>query len=98
MADGPLLRLRGDLDTPRPLRAVNGKIVLTGWCLVPGSAEPPAVRLAAAGRTLTADTEARTDVAALFPGEPAAARCGFRLHGLLPTGVHVARLEARLPG
>ena len=97
MADSSSPILRGDLDTPRPLRAKHGKILMTGWCLVSGIAEPPAVRLALAGHFIAGLSTPRTDVVVLMPGEPASLRCGFQVEGLLPPGVHAARLEAQLP-
>ena len=90
--------VRGDLDTPRPLHAGGGRISLRGWCLVTGDRSPPAVRLAGEGFALPATArEARPDVAAQLPGEPAAAASGYVIEGFLPAGVHLARLEAQLP-
>lgn len=90
--------LLGDLDTRRPLRASGGRISLRGWCVTAGHASPPEVRLAGENFTLAATTrESRPDVAGQLPGEPAAATSGFAIDGLMPAGVHLARLEARLP-
>ena len=88
--------LHGEVDTPRPLRAALGRVSVAGWCLAAGEAEPPAVRLVTPAGTLpAAGGRPRPDVAARFPGEPAAARCGFAIAGALPPGVHPARFEAR---
>ena len=91
--------LHGEIETPRPLRAPGGKVLLTGWCVASGLAEAPAVRLVAAAATLPmASRLERSDVPVLLPGEPAAARCGFTVEGRLPPGLHLARFEAELPG
>lgn len=89
-------RLHGDVDTPRPLRAVAGEFTLKGWCLLENLPEPPPVRLATANLCLPQTTrEARDDVPRLLPGQPAAAQSGFTITGRLPAGVHLARLEAQ---
>lgn len=91
-------RLRGEVESPRPLRARAGLVSITGWCVAEGMAEPPAMRLVtAAGILPLTDRVLRTDLPALLPAEPAAARAGFTLSGRLPEGVHLARLEAQLP-
>ena len=91
-------RLHGEIETPRPLHARDGVISLTGWCLLAGHPEAPAVRLVTTAGTLamTARTK-REDVSAQSPGEPAAHHCGFTIKGRLPEGVYQARFEARLP-
>lgn len=91
-------RLRGEVETPRPLRARAGLVTFTGWCLVEGDPSPPAVRLMAGDHRLALKSRsARVDVPTLWPNEPAAARCGFVLEGTLPAGVHAGRFEAQLP-
>ena len=90
--------LRGEIETPRPLRATEGKCVITGWCLLLDSPVAPPVRLVTpvGMLPLTVRTE-RTDVPKLFPSQPAAARCGFVIAGSLPAGVYLASFEAQLP-
>lgn len=91
-------RLHGEVESPRPLRARDGVVSISGWCLVAGMAEPPAVRLATAAGILPLTRRAkRPDLPARLPRERAAARCGFTIEGRLPEGVHLARFEARLP-
>ncbi|AOS44972.1 putative glycosyl transferase [Lacunisphaera limnophila] len=91
-------RLHGEIESPRPLHARDGLVSVTGWCLLAGHAEPPAVRLAtSAGALPLTARHPRRDVAAQRPREPAAAHCGFTITGRLPAGVYEARLEACLP-
>ena len=91
--------LHGEIESPRPLRAGAGKIFLTGWCLLPGVAAAPPVRLVADAGTLPMSTRReRPDLVPLLPDEPAAGRCGFVIEGTLPAGLHHARFEAQLPG
>ncbi len=91
--------LHGEIESPRPLRAVGGRISVTGWCVAEGVATPPPVRLVTDATTLPlAHRHERPDVAALLPAEPAAATSGFTIEGALPAGVHLARFEAQLPG
>lgn len=88
----------GEIETPRPLRARDGHVSLTGWCLVPGEAVPPAVRLNTDARSLALSARIpRPDLASLHPGEKSARDAGFAIEGRLPAGVHLARFEARLP-
>ena len=91
-------QLHGEIETPRPLRAPEGRVCLIGWCLAEGLAEPPGVRLATAAGVLamTGRTD-RTDVPRLFPGQSAAAHCGFVIEGRLPAGVYLAAFEAQSP-
>lgn len=98
MSEAVAYRLHGEVESSRPLRARSGMVSITGWSLVAGFAEPPAVRLATAAGSLplTSHTK-RPDLPALLPGEPAATRCGFAIEGRLPAGVHLARFEAQLP-
>jgi glycosyltransferase involved in cell wall biosynthesis len=91
--------VHGDVDPPRPTRARDGYLVLHGWCFVAGESHPPDVRLAGQGFALPATRRAaRDDVAQAWPAEPAARACGFTIEGHLPAGVHLATVEARLPG
>lgn len=90
--------LHGEIETPRPLRARDGVISLTGWCLLAGHPEAPAVRLVTPAVTLEMTARiTRNDVSAQSPGEPAARHCGFIIKGRLPAGVYQVRFEARLP-
>ncbi|MBI3887196.1 MAG: glycosyltransferase family 4 protein [Opitutae bacterium] len=92
------LRLHGEVDTPRPLRAPDGLVRLTGWCLFAEPAAPPPVRvLTAAGELPLSRRTDRADLSARFPANPDAARGGFEIEGPLPAGVHLARFEAQLP-
>jgi glycosyltransferase involved in cell wall biosynthesis len=91
-------RLRGEIESPRPLRFRADQLALHGWCLVEGAAEPPPIRCVTEPGTLDRITRhERTDVPALLPGEPAADHCGFTITGWLSAGVHLAHFEARLP-
>jgi glycosyltransferase involved in cell wall biosynthesis len=95
----PPFRLHGEVESPRPLRAAGGKVVLVGWCLIEGQPVAPPIRLVTPAGTLPMGARVtRTDVPRLLPGQPAAAQCGFSLEGRLPAGVYLARLEAQLPG
>ena len=88
----------GDVDTPRPLRAASGFIRIQGWCMIPGEPTAPAVRLVAENFSLPlSGRHRRDDVPRQFPTESAAAESGFTIEGLLPAGIHLARLEAHLP-
>lgn len=98
MSAAPDIRLLGEVESLRPLRAHGGSISVKGWCLLAGQAEPPAVRLAsAAGHLDQAARHKRPDLTTLHANEPAAAHCGFVIEGRLPAGVYLARFEARLP-
>lgn len=78
--------LRGEIETPRPLHARDGKIEIVGWCL--DDARVPDIRLACeAGEIVATERHARADLGG--------AACGFTLRGTLPAGLHVARFEAR---
>lgn len=91
-------RLHGEIETPRPLYARHGRVDVTGWCLAEGQAKPPTVRLVTPAGTLAATEEKkRGDVPELFPLEPSAAKCGFRITGTLPAGVYLASIEAGSP-
>ncbi len=78
--------LRGEIETPRPLHARDGKIEIVGWCL--DGERAPAVRLACdAGEIVAVEHHTRADLGG--------ATCGFTLRGTLPPGVHAIRFEAR---
>ncbi|MBL9218608.1 MAG: glycosyltransferase family 4 protein [Opitutaceae bacterium] len=88
MAHPPVIT--GEIEGPRPLRAPGGRVVLTGWCLCDGT-RPAGIRLVTPVGTLVAitglprdDTGSRSD-------------SGFRVEGMLPAGVHLARLEVQSP-
>jgi glycosyltransferase involved in cell wall biosynthesis len=88
-------RLHGQIETPRPLRAHQGKVLITGWCLDEALQTAPQVRLTAETAILSAKISLeRRDVSPLFPHHPAASRCGFIIEGHLPPGVYLARFEA----
>jgi glycosyltransferase involved in cell wall biosynthesis len=91
-------RLHGEIETPRPLRAKDGDVSITGWCLAENLPSAPAVRLVTDGGILpmTVRTE-RTDATGQLPGRAVDARCGFVIEGRLPAGVYLARFEAQLP-
>lgn len=87
-------RLRGEIESPRPLRARDGIVSITGWCLGDDPAAPPLVRLTTEAGTLPLTKRIkRSDV----PGQSAPIECGFVIRGHLPSGVHVARFEAQRP-
>ena len=46
MTATPAIRLLGEVESPRPLRAHHGLVSVKGWCFLAGEVEPPAVRLA----------------------------------------------------
>lgn len=98
MSPVPSPQLLGDVDTPRPIRAAQGLLSLQGWCFVRGEPAPPDMRLIAAGFTLSPTARCpRADLAQQFSGEAAAIGSGFVFEGRIPAGVHLARLEARMP-
>ena len=91
-------QLRGEIENARPLRATEEKCVITGWCLLLDSTEPPPVRLStSAGILPMVAHTARTDVPLRLPAQPAAARCGFRIEGRQPAGAQLADCAAQLP-
>lgn len=91
-------QVRGEIESPRPLRARGGHVSVTGWCLLAGQAEPPIVRLTTTVGSLEQTARiTRSDLPALHADEPAAAQGGFAIAGHLPAGVHLAHFEARLP-
>ena len=95
MSTGTAQPLQGEIETPRPLRAPDGQVIVVGWCLVTDLAHPPPVRLRTiAGIVSQTERIERSDVPALLPDQPAAAHCGFILSGRLPAGVYLAEIEA----
>src|SRR5450432_2635377 len=99
MSTGTAQPLQGEIETPRPLRAPDGQVIVVGWCLVTDLAHPPPVRLRTiAGIISLTERIERSDVPALLPDQPAAAHCGFILSGRLPAGVYLAEIEAQVPG
>lgn len=91
-------QLIGEIESPRPLRATDARLVVTGWCLLTGIATPPPVRLTVAAKHWPYSSRLqRPDVANLLPGEPAGSAAGFTLEANLPVGVHKGRFEAQLP-
>ena len=89
--------VRGDIDSPLPLRVQNAHLKLQGWCLLSGVPSPPAVRLHCADFTLSPSGEVkRTDLITQMLDEPAAGHCGFIFDALLPQGVHLAHLECEI--
>lgn len=98
MTAAPAIRLFGEVESSRPLRAHQGLVSVKGWCFLAGQPEPPAVRLATeVGQLEQTARHKRLDLHALHAKEPTAAHCGFIIEGRLPAGVHLARFEARLP-
>ncbi len=92
-------RLRGEIESPRPLRATGGTLLVHGWCLLEGLPDPPPVRLVTEANSLMMSSRcARPDLPSLLPAEPAAATCGFTIEGRLPPGIHQGSFEAQLPG
>ncbi len=90
--------LRGDVDTPRPLRAKKGRLKIEGWCLLSGEEKPPAVRLTSNDFTILSTLPVeRPDLATQMPDETSAHRSGFSFDEQVPPGVHLARVEGQLP-
>lgn len=86
--------IRGDIDTPRPIRASNGHLKLEGWCLLSGTEQPPSVRLISDAFTLPMTERVnRSDLTVQMPEESAARHSGFIFDAILPHGIHLARLE-----
>ena len=75
MSETAAYRLRGEVESPRPLRARAGLVSLTGWCLVEGLAEPPAVRLVTTAGSLALASLFLAPLAwATWPSTPPSAR------------------------
>ncbi|HEY4248093.1 MAG TPA: glycosyltransferase [Lacunisphaera sp.] len=90
--------VHGEIESPRPLRAKEGKLLILGWCLNEDSSTPPRVRVTIDASVLHATTaQVRNDVARRFPQHPAATQSGFTVEGNLASGVYVAHFEAELP-
>ena len=87
-------RLCGEVESPRPLRARDGVVAITGWCRGDDPAAPPLVRLTTEAGTLPRTKRIKRSDA---PGQSNPTECGFVIQGHLPTGVHLARFEAQLP-
>lgn len=94
------ITIRGDIDSPRPLRVQNGNLKLQGWCLLSGMPTPPAVRLHCVSFTLSPTGQVnRNDLLTQMPDEPAAGHCGFIFDAQLPQGVHLTHLDCQIsPG
>jgi hypothetical protein len=98
MSATPAIRLLGEVESPRPLRAHHGLVSVKGWCFLAGEAEPPAVRLTTdAGQLEQTARHKRSDLSALHAHDPAAVHGGFVIEGHLSAGAYLARFEARLP-
>lgn len=79
--------IQGEIDTPRPLQAREGRVEISGWC-TDASGAPLEVRLVAGSTILPAGTpQSRPDLGGRH--------CGFMIAGTVPAGVHLARFEAR---
>lgn len=88
-----------ELESPLPALAPGGALTLKGWCVHPAARQAPALRLICAGREYPATLRhPRPDVCLALAAPEEAVDCGFELSGALPTGVHLARLEASLDG
>ncbi|MBA4135764.1 MAG: hypothetical protein C0518_00445 [Opitutus sp.] len=89
--------LVGEVESPRPLRAPDGRATVTGWCFRRGSPELPPLRVAIGRHTwLITARHPRDDVGDLFPAEPAARISGFSQAIEWPSGVHLVRFEAEI--
>ncbi len=99
MSSAVRLHYHHSLDTPLPIRAVEGVVRLKGWCFADGGDAHPFVQLRVGDLRLTAPTGTqRDDVAGAFPSFPQAAHSGFELSGHLPAGLSVAELWAGRDG
>ncbi len=88
--------VRCDIDTAAPIKAAGGHLTLEGWITVVGAPLPLLVRLKVGDAIFDCQTGiARPDVAALFPGRPEAADCGFRVEAWMPPGLCLGLLEYR---
>lgn len=87
------------LDTPLPVRAVEGVVRLKGWCFTPHGATTPTIQLRCGDIALSTTTGlARADVAGAFPDIAHAATSGFELAGHIPAGLATASLWAGREG
>lgn len=89
--------LLGEVETPRPWRSDDGRLHLTGWCVVDSDPTPPPVRVRCGNEFFPAQPRPRPDLARSLPAQPAAGLAGFSSELPLPAGVHVLACEARLP-
>lgn len=89
-------RILGEVDTPRPLRTVGGRVDVFGWCFQEGVPSSPAVRLRAGDYVLNAGEGLhRPDVVKHHAGLCPPKDCGFRIRGALPAGLQQVQFEAR---
>lgn len=99
MSSNARLHYHHSLDTPLPVRAVEGVVRLKGWCFVAGGDARPQLQLRLGQVTLSAAAGAdRPDVAAAFPQVPHARHSGFEISGHVPAGLSVAELWAGREG
>jgi len=90
--------IHAEIESPRPLRATDGSLRVTGWCFAEGSNTPPAVRLRVGTVIVPLKSQVdRSDVPRLFPDQAAAPHCGFVIECELPPGVYMAGFEAQAP-
>lgn len=85
MSASPTAGLRGEIESPRPLRFRDGQVEINGWCLDDSRAAPVRLRCAA-GILTDATRHLRPDLGGTG--------CGFTLRGALPPGVHEVAFEA----
>lgn len=89
-------RFHSEVESPRPLRARQGKISLAGWCVAEDLVHAPTVRLTTTvGQVAMTQRTVRPDLVRRFPGRSATAECGFVIEGTLPVGVYLAKFEAQ---
>ena len=87
------------LETIHPFQPTQNYFQLIGWAFLPGSAAPNEVRVCFGERTFTpVERITRSDVAAAFPGEAAAAGSGFKFICYLPFGFYEGWLEVSADG
>lgn len=89
--------LLGEIETPRPWHSSDGRLLLTGWCVIESDPTPPPVRVRSDGKVFSAQPFSRPDLARSLPAQPAAGSAGFSVELRLPAGVHVLACEACLP-
>jgi hypothetical protein len=99
MSSSARLHYHHSLDTPRPVRAVEGVVRLKGWCFAAGGDARPQLQLRIGALTLATTAGAdRPDVAGAFPTLPHALHSGFEITGHVPAGLSVAELWAGREG
>lgn len=87
------------LETPVPLAPAQNYFQLIGWAFLAGAPTRCPVRVVVDDQVFApVETGDRPDVAAQFPGEPAAHRSGFKFIGYLPFGAYVGQLEISRDG